>query len=97
MDLQEILNSYIRHLEQNNYPAELVNRRAFIYQRFIDYFDNLDSESLLAFYNDNNFLRPHSHCLLQLDLLAWLRFMETEKLIDGTLYLALDRKTEEVM
>ncbi|MCB0280316.1 MAG: hypothetical protein KDD94_12480 [Calditrichaeota bacterium] len=97
MDLQLILNTYIRHLELNNFPATIVSRRSFTYQRFINSYDELNSESLINFYNDNNFLRPHSQCLLQLDLLSWLRFMEIEKLIDHRLFMNLDRLFEEVM
>ncbi|MCB0279537.1 MAG: hypothetical protein KDD94_08555 [Calditrichaeota bacterium] len=97
LDLQVIRNSYIRFMEQRNYPAELVNRRAFTYQRFIDHHETLDSVSLKEFYDNNDFLRPHSHCLVLMDLLAWLRFMENEKLIDQRMYLDLDRRMEEVM
>ncbi|MCB0279415.1 MAG: hypothetical protein KDD94_07935 [Calditrichaeota bacterium] len=97
MDIQAARNAYIRHLEQHAYPTELVNRRAFTFQRFIDHHETLDSISLKEFTESNSFLRPHSYCLLRLDLLAWLRYMEREKLIDGEMFLRLDRGAEEYM
>ncbi|MCB0278283.1 MAG: hypothetical protein KDD94_02185 [Calditrichaeota bacterium] len=97
MDLQTIRNAYLRQMEQLAYPADLVSRRAFTFQRFIDHHETLDSVSLQCFYESNNFLRPHSLCLLRLDLLAWLRYMEREKLIDGEMFMRLDRGSEEFM
>ncbi|MCB0278021.1 MAG: hypothetical protein KDD94_00860 [Calditrichaeota bacterium] len=97
MDLQTIRNAYLRYLELNSYPADIVNRRGFTYQRFIDHHETLDSVSLQCFYESNDFLRPHSWCLLRLDLLAWLRYMEKEGLINGDMWLRLDRGSEEVM
>ncbi|MCB0279959.1 MAG: hypothetical protein KDD94_10670 [Calditrichaeota bacterium] len=92
-----ILNSYVLQMEQLSYPSELVNRRQFTYQRFIDHHETLDSVSLQCFYESNSFLRPHSYCLLRLDLLAWLRYMEKQGLIDGEMFMRLDRGSEEFM
>ncbi|MCB0277856.1 MAG: hypothetical protein KDD94_00030 [Calditrichaeota bacterium] len=97
MDLQVIRDAYLRQMEQLAYPADIVSRRAFTYQRFIDHHETLDSVSLKEFAESNSFLRPHSHCLLQLDVLSWLRYMEREKLIDAELWIRFDRKTEEFM
>ena len=90
MKIESAIKSYISSLIVQNYPAELVNRRHFTYQRFLDQHNEFSFENLLSFYKNNNLLAKENQVLLHIDILCLIRYLEQQRLIDTGLFRRLD-------
>ncbi|MCB0280500.1 MAG: hypothetical protein KDD94_13415 [Calditrichaeota bacterium] len=90
MNIETAITGYIQSLQMMDYPAELVNRRHFTFQRFLNAYDDFDSSSLRNFIEDNSFLSREYFILLKLDIFCLLRYLEQQGLIGTEVFRELE-------
>ncbi|MCB0280851.1 MAG: hypothetical protein KDD94_15205 [Calditrichaeota bacterium] len=90
LDLEKVINDYNRFMAVNKYHHETINRRYFTLQRFLTRYEFLSTDNLRDFIDESDFMKAESYCLLKMDLLCFLRYLEKEKLISERLYTQVD-------